>query len=96
MQEVEGRSLREYLALPTDEYNLLDTGLVERLGGNRFKVTFPFKEWFRINLTPQVILNIQPQPEFSRVRPNFAVAQFGVLVRYLLSFILITQSGKPS
>jgi hypothetical protein len=91
VQEVEGRTLREYLALPTDEYNLLDTGLVERLGGNRFKVTFPFKEWFRINLTPEVILNIHPQPEFSRVRPQVAVAQFRVLVRYLLALMLNIQ-----
>lgn len=70
LQEVEGRPIAEYLAMPVDEYNMLDDSIVERLPGEeqRFRLTFPFREWFRINLEPQVVLHVRPDAELARVR----------------------------
>ena len=68
LQEVKGRSLAQYLALPTDDYNLLDSELVERLDEHRFKLTMPFKRWFHIDITPEVVLTIRPEPSKERVR----------------------------
>ena len=69
LQEVEGRPIAEYLALPVDEYNMLDSSIVERVPGKErtFRLTFPFREWFRINLKPQVVLRVEPDVEHARV-----------------------------
>ena len=60
VQEVPGKSLEQYLSLPVEDYNSLDPKVVEFLGDNRFRLTPPFQEWFRINLYPEIILRIQP------------------------------------
>ena len=67
MQEVPGKSLEQYLSLPVEDYNSLDPKVVAFLGENRFRLTPPFQEWFRINLYPEIILRIQPEPEHARV-----------------------------
>lgn len=46
-QEVPGKSLRDYLALPVEDYSLLDESTVSYLGDSRFRLVFPFKDWFR-------------------------------------------------
>lgn len=68
LQEVPGRSLHDYLSLPVEDYNTLDPSVVQSLGDNRFKLTPPFNDWFKINIKPEVILRIQPEPANSRVR----------------------------
>lgn len=70
LQEAPGKSLHDYLSLPVEDYNTLDPNVVQSLGDNRFMLTPPFNDWFKINIKPEVILRIQPEPEQSRVRPQ--------------------------
>lgn len=67
LQEAPGKSLHDYLSLPVEDYNTLDPKVVQSLGENRFKLTPPFNDWFKINIQPEVILRIQPEPAQSRV-----------------------------
>eukprot|EP00892_Ulva_mutabilis_P000068 jgi/Ulvmu1/10061/UM006_0008.1 len=61
------KSLHDYLSLPVEDYNTLDPSVVQSLGDNRFLLTPPFNDWFKINIKPEVILRIQPEPSQSRV-----------------------------
>jgi Protein of unknown function (DUF1997) len=68
MQEIPGKGLEQYLSLPVEDYNSLDPEVVQFLGNNTFRLTPPLAEWFHLNLHPEIILRIQPEPEHSRVR----------------------------
>jgi hypothetical protein len=66
-QEVPGRSLKDYLALPVEEYSMLDPSTVSYLGDSKFRLKFPFKEWFKLDMTPELVMHIRPQPSHDRV-----------------------------
>lgn len=70
LQEVPGRDVHAYLALPPSEYNLLDGQYVQYIGSNQFQVTFPLAETFGLQLTPEITLEVQPDEANARVRPT--------------------------
>jgi hypothetical protein len=46
---------------------MLDPSTVSYLGDSRFRLVFPFKEWFKLDMTPELIMHIRPQPLHDRV-----------------------------
>eukprot|EP00887_Chlorella_sp_A99_P008046 scaffold12.g8046.t1 len=60
------RTLEEYLALPPDEYSLLDPRWISRGEGGAFRVTIPLRDLVGIELQPTIEVVAHPEPGTSR------------------------------
>ncbi|KAK9845919.1 hypothetical protein WJX81_005977 [Elliptochloris bilobata] len=67
--DVPGRALAAYLALPVEEYSLLDPDWVERSAADpsTFRVTIPLRELSGVDLQPSVAITVAADPATGRV-----------------------------
>ncbi|KAL4858298.1 Protein NRT1/ PTR FAMILY 8.1 [Chlorella vulgaris] len=62
-----GRQLRDYLALPIDQYSLLDPKWISREEGGLFKFSLPLQDLVNVDMQPEIFISVLPEPQQRRV-----------------------------
>ncbi|PRW58005.1 kinase [Chlorella sorokiniana] len=72
-----GRQLRDYLALPIEQYSLLDPKWISREEGSLFRFSVPLQDLVGVDLQPEIYFSVLAEPEEARVTLSGARAALG-------------------
>ncbi|KAI7838703.1 hypothetical protein COHA_007500 [Chlorella ohadii] len=72
-----GRLLRDYLALPIEQYSLLDPKWISREEGGMFRFSLPLQDLVNVELQPEIYFSVLTEPQEARRLRRWAAAARG-------------------